>query len=43
MPSTPESTPVASKPRISPDTWAVLLALALAFLIRIGLLKSVPW
>jgi hypothetical protein len=29
--------------RISPDTWAVLLSLALALLVRFGILNVVPW
>jgi hypothetical protein len=29
--------------RLSPDTWAVLLALVLAALVRLNLFKSVPW
>jgi hypothetical protein len=29
--------------RLSTDTWAVLLSLALALLVRVGLVKSVPW
>jgi len=29
--------------QISLDTWTVVLALALALLVRTGLLKSVPW
>jgi hypothetical protein len=29
--------------RISLDTWAVLLALAAALLVRFGVLKTVPW
>ena len=29
--------------RISLDTWAVLLAFAAALLIRLGILKTVPW
>ena len=29
--------------RVSLDTWAVLLSLALALLVRFGLLRSVPW
>ena len=29
--------------RLSLDTWAVLLSLTLALLVRIGLLKVVPW
>jgi hypothetical protein len=35
---------VAEKPkRLSLDTWAVLLALALAALVRAGVVKHVPW
>jgi hypothetical protein len=30
-------------PRISLDTWAVLLALTAAALIRLGLIPHVPW
>jgi hypothetical protein len=33
----------ASGRRISLDTWAVLLALAAALLVRFGILKTVPW
>ena len=29
--------------RISTDTWAIVLSLALALIVRIGLLKVVPW
>jgi hypothetical protein len=29
--------------RLSLDTWAVLLALAAALLVRYGIVKSVPW
>jgi len=29
--------------RFSLDGWAVLLALAAALLVRIGILKTVPW
>ena len=29
--------------RLSPDTWAVLLALALTALVRFHLLTAVPW
>ncbi len=29
--------------RLSPDTWAVLLALGLAALVHTHLLKSIPW
>jgi|HubBroStandDraft_1064217.scaffolds.fasta_scaffold161620_2 hypothetical protein len=35
--------PVAPKRRISPDTWAVVVALVFAALIHFHLLKSVPW
>ena len=35
MPATPR--------RLSPDTWAVLLALLLAVLVHLHLLKSIPW
>ena len=28
---------------LSLDTWAVLIALAAALFVRIGVLKSVPW
>ena len=37
------SNPVSTKPLLSTDTWAVLLALAAALLVRIGLIKSVSW
>ena len=30
-------------PRISIDTWAVLIALAAAVLIRFGLIHRIPW
>ena len=30
-------------PRLSTDTWAILLAAALGLLIRFGLLKSIAW
>ncbi len=38
-------TAAATKPtlKISLDTWAVLLALAAAALIRLGLIPHVPW
>jgi hypothetical protein len=29
--------------RVSLDTWAVVLALAAALLVRFGVLKTVPW
>jgi hypothetical protein len=28
---------------LSTDTWAIVLSLALALVVRIGLLKFVPW
>jgi hypothetical protein len=42
----PESTAKAAgakQPLISLDTWAVILALAAAFLIRTGIITRVPW
>jgi hypothetical protein len=33
----------ATTRRFSLDSWAVLLALITALLIRIGLIKTVPW
>jgi hypothetical protein len=32
-----------SAPKFSLDTWAVILALALAALIRFGVIPHVPW
>jgi hypothetical protein len=32
-----------SKPRLSLDLWAVALSLALALVIRLGLIKTIPW
>jgi hypothetical protein len=32
-----------SKPRLSLDLWAVVLSLVLALIVRIGILKTVPW
>jgi hypothetical protein len=29
--------------RVSLDTWAVLLALAAALLVRFGIVKTIPW
>jgi hypothetical protein len=29
--------------RISLDSWAVLLAFAAALIVRLGILKTVPW
>ena len=36
-------TQAKAAPRISLDSWAVLLALAAAALIRLGLIPKVPW
>jgi hypothetical protein len=36
------STPAAVS-RLSLDTWAVLLALAAALLVRVGIIKTIPW
>jgi hypothetical protein len=33
----------ATSRRFSPDTWAVLLSLALVLLVRFGVIKVVPW
>ena len=40
MPTSPDRT---SSAHISSDTWAVLLSIGLALLIRFGILKIVPW
>ena len=38
------ATPSAPQPkRLSLDTWAVLLSLTAALLVRTGILKNVPW
>ena len=40
----PSSEPPSSlKPRISIDNWAVLIALLAALLVRVGVVKAVPW
>jgi hypothetical protein len=36
----PDQSPVN---RLSLDTWAVLLAFAAALLVRLGIVKTVPW
>ena len=33
----------STKRRFSFDSWAVLLSLVLALLVRAGIIKSVPW
>jgi hypothetical protein len=32
-----------SRSRLSIDAWAVILSLTLALIVRLGLLKTVPW
>jgi hypothetical protein len=32
-----------TRTRLSTDTWAVILSLVLALLVRVGMVKSVPW
>jgi hypothetical protein len=36
-------TQTKSTPRLSLDAWAVLIALAAAVLIRVGLIHRIPW
>jgi hypothetical protein len=43
MSSTNSQAQTKSTPRISLDTWAVLLSLAAAALIRSGLIHRIPW
>ena len=38
-----ENSPSRPKSVLSLDTWAVILALAAALLVRTGVLKSIPW
>ena len=38
-----ERSPSQSKSYLSLDTWAVILALLAALLVRTGVLKSIPW
>jgi hypothetical protein len=33
----------SNRPRLSTDSWAILLSLALALIVRIGLIKSIAW
>jgi hypothetical protein len=40
---TTQSTTAKPTPRLSLDTWAVLLALAAVALIRFGLIQHIPW
>ena len=32
-----------TRPSFSSDTWAIVLSLALALIVRVGLLKAVAW
>ena len=34
---------MSAKPRLSLDVWAVVLSLSLALIVRLGLIKTVPW
>ncbi len=34
---------MSAKPRLSLDVWAVVLSLSLALVVRLGLIKTVPW
>jgi hypothetical protein len=43
MSNTNANTNTKSTPRLSLDAWAVLIALAAAVLIRVGLIHRVPW
>ena len=38
-----EQSPSRSKSYLSLDTWAVIIALLAALLVRTGILKNVPW
>jgi len=41
--STTTNSPSHSRFRLSLDAWAVLIALAAAVLIRVGVIPKVPW
>ena len=43
MSNTQTQVAARSSPKFSLDTWAVILALALAALIRFGIIPRVPW
>ena len=43
MPNPNSQAAAKSAPKLSLDTWAVILALALAALIRFGVIPKVPW
>jgi len=33
----------STRSRLSTDTWVIVLSLTLALIVRIGLIKTVPW
>jgi len=35
--------PTSTRPRLSLDHWAVIVSLTLALIIRLGLIKTIPW
>lgn len=41
--STEKNSAIRSRFRLSLDTWAVASALAIALLVRAGVLKHIPW
>lgn len=41
--SSPAKKPISPLNRLSLDTWAVILSLALALLVRTGVIRSVAW
>ncbi len=43
MSNTNSQTQTKSAPRFSLDSWAVLIALAAAVLIRVGVIHRIPW
>jgi hypothetical protein len=43
MSSSTSQTAVKAQPLISLDTWAVMLALAAAVLVRTGVIHRIPW
>ena len=43
MSNTNSQSETKTVPRISLDTWAVLISLAAAVLVRVGLIHRIPW